>query len=206
VQAGGGDPDWGRAFRLFWALALISLILVSLSRFRLGALIRGLAGWAAILLAVIAAYAFRDDAARLVSRVRTALAPDIPVADSPRSLAIGRGENGAFYVIGRVNGARVRFIVDTGSTEILLSPDAAARAGLHPPPGAFTHRAQTASGVGYGADAVAASLDVGPIRLADVPVTINSEPIGVSLLGAPFLRRLAGVEVRGDRMLLRGPG
>jgi len=39
-----------------------------------------------------------------------------------------------------------------------------------------------------------------------VPVFINQKPMGVSLLGMPFLRRLSSFEVRGDQLFLRARG
>lgn len=211
LRHAGGDPaEQARALRLFEALAGGSLILVvfliSARRFRPFRMARGLAGWAGVFLVVVAAYALRDDAAGLAAKVASALTPDLPVARSARSLVVGRADNGAFYVRGQVNGAAVRFIIDTGSTDILLSPADAARAGLRPAAGDFSRPSETANGVGYAARAVAGSLAVGPIRLTDVPVSINRAPMGASLLGMPFLRRLESFEVRGDQMLLKGPG
>ena len=196
--------DWTEALRLFGLLALVSSGLVSARRFDLGQTARVVIGWVAIFAVVIVGYAFRDDAVRLASRVRSALMPAYAQQDSPHSLVISRGEGDAFYVIGRVNGANVRFLIDTGSTDIVLSPADAERAGLSAAGRAFDRPSETANGVGYGAAAVADSLTVGPIRMTGVPVSINQAPMTSSLLGMPFLRRLDSFEIRGDRLFLRG--
>jgi aspartyl protease family protein len=206
LPADRADMDWGRALRLFGVLALVSSGLVTARRFDFFRTARMVAGWAAIFLVAVTAYALRDDIGRLARKVGQALAPDHAVADGPRGLAVGRGEDGAFYVIGKVNGAPVRFVVDTGSTDIVLSPTDAERAGLHPSDDSFLLPSQTANGVGYGAPATVDSLSVGPIRMTEVPVQINKAPMGVSLLGMSFLRRLDSFEVRDDRLVLRGRG
>lgn len=206
LPAERGDMDWTQALRLFGVLALVSSGLVSARRLDFSRAARMAAGWAAIFLVVVTAYVLRDDIARVAGRVGQALVPAHGVADGPRGLVIGRGDDGAFYVIGKVNGAPVRFVVDTGSTDIALSPADAERAGLHPGDDAFSLPSQTANGVGYGAPATVDSLTVGPIRMTDVPVTINKTPMGASLLGMAFLRRLESFEVRGDRLYLRGRG
>jgi aspartyl protease family protein len=206
LPADRGDLDWAEALRLFGVLALVSSGLVSARRVDFSATARIVAGWVAIFLVAITAYAMRDDVVRLARKVGQALVPAHAMADGPHGLVIGRGDNGAFEVIGEVNGAPVRFVVDTGSTDIVLSPADAERAGVRPSPGVFDLPSQTANGVGYGAPATAASLAVGPIRMTDVPVSINKAPMGVSLLGMAFLRRLESFEVRDDRLYLRERG
>src|SRR5579859_2988469 len=203
LPADRGDTDWSQALRLFGVLALVSSGLVSARRFNLAATARIALGWAAIFIVAITAYALRDDVVRLALKVGQALIPAHAMSDGPRGLVIGRGDDGAFEVIGEVNGAPVRFVVDTGSTDIVLSPADAERAGVRSSAGAFDLPSQTANGVGYGAPATAESLSVGPIRLTDVPVSINKAPMGVSLLGMSFLRRLDSFEVRDDRLYLR---
>jgi aspartyl protease family protein len=198
--------DWGRALRLFGTLALVSSGLVAVRRADLGATVRALAGWAAIFAVLIIVYAMRDDFARLAIKVRSTVLPAYAVADSPRSLIVGRGEGDAFYVMGKVNGAPVRFLIDTGSTDILLSAADAQRAGLHPATLSYSRPSETANGVGYGAAATAETLTVGTIRMTNVPVSINKAPMETSLLGMPFLRRLESFEVRGDQLILRGRG
>jgi aspartyl protease family protein len=204
LPADRGDTDWTQALRLFGVLALVSSGLVSARRIDFSATARMAGGWAAIFIVAVTVYALRDDAMRVALKVGQALVPAHGVAAGPRGLVIGRGDNGAFYVIGEVNGAPVRFVVDTGSSDIVLSPADAERAGLHPLAGSFSQPSQTANGVGYGAPTTVDSLSVGPIRMTDVPVSINRAPMGVSLLGMSFLRRLESFEVRDDRLYLRG--
>jgi aspartyl protease family protein len=201
-----GGMDWAEALRLFGVLAVVSSGLASVRRFNFSGTVRVVAGWLGIFLVAVTAYALRDDVARVALKVRTALIPGYAVAQSPRSLVIGRGEGETFNVVGQVNGAPVRFVVDTGSTEIVLSQADAQRAGLRPAEMTYSRPSQTANGVGYGAMTTVDSLAVGPIRMTDVPVSINKAPMSVSLLGMPFLKRLDSFEVRGDQLFLRGPG
>jgi aspartyl protease family protein len=204
LPADRGDMDGIQALRLFGALALVSSGLLRVRRIDLGATARTVVGWASIFLLAVTAYALRDDALGVALKVRSALLPGRAATESARTVVIGRGDAGAFYVVGQVNGAPVRFIVDTGATDIVLSPDDARRAGLDPAGLAYSRPSETANGVGFSAAAAAASLAVGPIRLTDVPVEINKAPMDASLLGQSFLSRLESYEVRGDRLYLRG--
>ena len=203
---GRSGADWGEAVRLFGLLALVSVGLVSMRRLDLGRTARNIAGWVAIFGLVLVAYAFRDELLAAGLRVRSALIPAYAVADSPRSMVVGRGEDDGFYVFGDADGARVRFLIDTGASDIVLSPADAERAGLPIASLKFSRPGETANGVGYGAPATLKSLVVGPIRLTDVPVLVNRAPMTASLLGTQFLKRLDAFEVRGDRLFLRGRG
>ncbi|HEY2177925.1 MAG TPA: retroviral-like aspartic protease family protein, partial [Caulobacteraceae bacterium] len=63
---------------------------------------------------------------------------------------------------------------------------------------------ETANGVAYGAPARVGVLEIGSVRLSDVPVTINRTAMTTSLLGMPFLDHFASIEVKGDRLFLGG--
>jgi aspartyl protease family protein len=202
----GPGSDWPESLRLFGVLAVVSSGLVFMRRIDVGQTARHLAGWAAIFAVAIAGYAYRGDVRAGLLKVRLALVPAYGVVDSPRSMIVGRGEGDAFYVFGKVDGAPVRFLIDTGASEIVLSPADAQAAGLSPETMDFSTPSETANGVGYSARAMVRSLKIGPIRMTDVPVSINQNPMSVSLLGMPFLKRLDSFEVRGDRLYLRGRG
>lgn len=199
--------EWAEALRLFGLLALVSSGLVASRRIDLGVTARNIALWAAIFAAVFLAYAFRDDLRHAGLKARSALIPAYAIADTPRSMLVSRSsEGGGFYVMGEVDGAPMRFIVDTGATDIVLSPQDAMRAGLLDASTRFSRPNETANGVGYGAAVMAESLTVGPIHLTNVPVFVNQAPMSASLLGMSFLERLDSFEVRGDQLFLRGRG
>jgi aspartyl protease family protein len=196
--------DRFEAMRLFGLLALVSSGLVASRRLDLGQSARHAAIWAAILTPLVVGYTFRDDFVAAIMRVRTAINPAYGLADAHGAIVIGRGEGGGFYVMGKVNGAPVRFLIDTGATEIVLSPADAGRAGLSVAGLTYSDPSETANGVGYGAAARIGGLDVGSVHLADVPVTINRTAMSASLLGMPFLDHFTSIEVKGDRLFLRG--
>jgi aspartyl protease family protein len=200
-----GAQDNFEVFRLLGLTALVSSGLLTLRRIDLGKAARGAAWWVTIMAILVLGYAYRDDARNAALRLRAALFPAFAGADGPRSVVVGRSEGGQFYVMGAVNGAPVRFLIDTGASDIVLSPADAARARVSA--SGPSRPAETANGVGSGAMATAASLTIGTIRLTNVPIAVNGAPISVSLLGTSFLKRLESFEVRGDQMILRGsPG
>ena len=188
-----------------YALALLALVssgLVYARRLRFGEAARNLAIWFAIGATLLVGYSFRAELAGVFNRVRGEVIPGYAVPTSNRSLVVTASDDGHFYVIGQVNGAPVRFIVDTGSSGVVLSPADAQRAGIDLAVLRFSSPGETANGVGYDAPTKVASLQVGPLRLTNVAVEVNKTPMSASLLGMSFLRQ-ADISTHGDQMTLR---
>jgi aspartyl protease family protein len=200
-QTLGGEDNFA-VMRLLGLAALVSSGLLTIRRIDLGRAVRWAAVWVAIIILLVIGYADRADFIDIGDQLRAALFPAFAVSRSPREMVVGRSDGGAFFVMAEVNGAPVRFLIDTGSSEIVLSPADAAR--THVDTAGATLPSETANGVGYGAVATVDSLTVGPIRMRNVPVAVNKAPMSESLLGMSFLRRLESFEVRGDEMILKG--
>ena len=138
------------------ALQTIGLVALGSSGFvfarhaSLGTAARDVAIWVAIVAALIVGYSFRTEAAAF-ERVRGELIPGYAVSTAPHEITTTASDDGHFYVMGQVNGAPVRFVIDTGASGVVLSPDDARRAGIDPASLKFASPAETANGVGYGA-------------------------------------------------------
>src|SRR3546814_20852514 len=62
-------------------------------------------------------------------------------------MRIPAAANGHFMVNVEINNRQVLFLVDTGASQIALSPEDAAAAGIRPRRDAYTGRAETAHGI-----------------------------------------------------------
>ncbi len=102
-----------------------------------------------------------------------------------------------------VDGTDIDFIVDTGASTVVLSPDDASRLGLHPSSLDYDAVFSTANGEIRAAMVTLSDLRIGPIELDDVKAAVIQSPMAMSLLGMTPLDRLCGYEVEGDRMILR---
>ncbi len=113
---------------------------------------------------------------------------------------LARAEDGHFYAEAQVNGARIRFLVDTGASLVALTPEDARRAGIAV--GDASGRALGADGEVAFAPVTIDRLAIGPIEARGVRGAV-AERLPVSLLGQSFLQRVRSVEMRGDTMILR---
>lgn len=123
-----------------------------------------------------------------------------PAGNGAAGHALTRSPDGHFYVEAQVNGARIRFIVDTGASMVALTADDAQRAGIALP--SERARAMGASGE---VEVIPVTIDriaVGPLEARNVRGAV-AEQLPVSLLGQTFLSQVGSVEIRGDAMVLR---
>ena len=114
-----------------------------------------------------------------------------------------RARDGHFYVDADVNGARIRFLVDTGATYVALSPDDARSAGLQVFESDYTGRSSTANGVTRVAPVTLRQVELDQLQVFDVRAVVLEKPLPVSLLGMSFLSRLQGYETHNDQLVLR---
>ncbi|RZI70747.1 MAG: TIGR02281 family clan AA aspartic protease, partial [Rubrivivax sp.] len=195
-----GDPYFLQGIAI---LALVSSTLLYVRRVNLREAARNILLWLVVAVVLVLGFAYQAELMGVWQRVRAELVPGQPVQAAHGAMTVNASEGGSFHVYGKINGMPVRFLVDTGASEIVLSPGDAARLGLKPENLVFEHPFESANGVGYGAKAVLAELTVGDIRLTDVPVSVNKAAMRSSLLGMTFLRRLKSFEFQDRRLIMR---
>jgi aspartyl protease family protein len=137
--------------------------------------------------------------------VRADAALSGPAAPAGYSEASIPADAGGQYAAGvEINGQNVRMLVDTGATMVVISYDTASQLGLRPVDADYTARVRTANGVAAVAPVVLRAVEVGPIYVGDVQALIAAPSAGpINLLGESFLKRLASVEQRSGRLVLR---
>jgi aspartyl protease family protein len=100
-----------------------------------------------------------------------------------------------------VNGASVRFLVDTGASLVTLNPADARAACLDPRQLAFDERANTANGIVRMASVTLREIRLGQMSISDVSAAVI-ENLSVSLLGMSFLNRLQSYEMRNGKLTI----
>jgi len=197
------DQDEPRLVYFIGWLLLLSVGFVFSRQMRLGEVVRNILIWAAVATVLVVGYTFRDVFSSIGTRVQSELLPGDAVVAGDHTLMLTQDDSGDFYVYGEANGTRVRFLVDTGASGIVLSPADAQRAGIDVAALHFARGYETANGIGSGALYSLDSLSVGPIMLLNVPVSINKADMQASLLGMSFLKRMKSFEISGRKMYLR---
>ena len=124
----------------------------------------------------------------------TATRTTLSRAAAPNSLVYHADKRGHVVLDGAVNGATVRFMVDTGATMVGLTMRDAMAAGLTHHDLNFSGRSATANGVTRVAPVTLREVRIGQLVIYDVRAAVY-ENLNISLLGQSFLTRLNGYEM-----------
>lgn len=150
--------------------------------------------WGFIFVGLIGAYGLWPDLRRTIS-------PSAAVSRNG-AVELRQAEDGHFYADALVNGVSLRFLIDTGASDIVLSAEDARRAGLDPSGLTYSGLAETANGTVSTAPVRLDSLALGPWEDRDVPASVNGGDLAGSLLGMSYLSRF-DMAISGNTLNLR---
>jgi aspartyl protease family protein len=131
---------------------------------------------------------------------------DIPrqaIVSESGDIEVPRALDGHYYLTAVVQGEQVRFLVDTGASDVVLTREDANRIGIDADSLFYSGRAGTANGEVSTAPVWLKTLEIGPVVDRDVRAHVNGGEMSVSLLGMDYLRRFARIEIAGDRLFLQ---
>ena len=163
------------------------------NRHRLGQVAQHAAVWGLIFVGVIAAAGLWGD-------IRDDVAPRQSYAEG--RIEVPRGPGGHYDVTLDVNGAPVRFVVDTGATDVVLSHDDAERAGLDLDGLIYTGEAMTANGTVQVAGVTLDEVRLGTFVDHDVRAAVTDGGLGASLLGMRYLERFDRISIEDGRLVM----
>ena len=122
-------------------------------------------------------------------------------ADGSGTIVMTADNQGHFYATGSVNGAAVRFLVDTGATMVSLGASDARRIGLDFNRGQ-KGMTQTANGQTMVSKVKLDTVRIGDVTLHNVDALIHQNEMPMALLGMSFLNRME-MQRDGSTMTLR---
>jgi aspartyl protease family protein len=195
--------DYALLVRNMIIIVVGSSSLIFMRRTAIGRAARDLGIWIGIGFIILLGYTYQDELWHVNARVMATLVPGYVARSGEKELVLSVSPDGHFHVAGTVNGAPVDFLVDTGASDVVLSPQDARRVGFDVHGLNFSRVYETANGIGRGAPVTLRSLGVGPILLADLAASVNQTDMTGSLLGMTFFRRVASFEVRGNNLFIR---
>lgn len=161
--------------------------------------------WLIVLVLLAVGYGYKDDLTALGGRTIGMLVPGQVMETGQRGeAAVARSRDGHFHVVADVDGARVRFMVDTGASTVVLTDDDARAAGLDPDRLSYDLDVSTANGRAKAAEVRLGAVTIGDISLRNVRALVaRPGALETSLLGNSFLSRLSSFTVEGRRLTMR---
>lgn len=150
--------------------------------------------WFLIFVGVIGAYGLWEDISNDVNP-RQAIVSDSRI-EVPRSF------DGHYYLTLDINDVPVRFVIDTGASQMVLSQQDARRVGIDPGDLDFFGSASTANGIVRTAPVVLDEVALGTIRDTRLPAVVNGGEMDESLLGMTYLGLYDRIEITNGQLIL----
>ncbi len=163
-------------------------------RDNLGKMAQQAAIWFLIFIGVIAAYGLWGDISNDVNS-RQAIISDTRV-EVPRS------GDGHYYLTLDINNVPVRFVVDTGASQVVLSQRDAQRIGIDVNDLVFGGAASTANGIVRTAPVTLDQVSLGTINDDRLRAVVNGGEMEDSLLGMTYLGLYSRIEIANDQLVL----
>jgi aspartyl protease family protein len=151
--------------------------------------------WGFIFLGAIAAYGLWNDVQRQGMNDQL-----LRLGDG--LISVPRQRDGHYYLTLAVNGENIRFVVDTGATNMVLTREDARRAGLDPNTLNFIGIANTANGQVRTAPIRLDTVRLGDVTDTNVPASVNGGEMFGSLLGMGYLEKWGKIEISGGELRL----
>lgn len=184
---------WMRAIYVGLLLAALSGWAFAEARKGMGRMVKMALAWGMIFLGLVALYGLWGDIRRGIHPVQVAGA-DV--------MTLPRADDGHYYATLEIGGVAVQFMADTGASDVVLTARDASRLGLGTADTVFTGQAMTANGPVRTARVRLEDVRFGPFADAEIPASVTSGDMDISLLGMSYLGRF-DISISGDRMVLR---
>jgi aspartyl protease family protein len=210
----GSGSTFGMPNRDFAQLGYLVVILIFVGSALLGRglgageVARATAGWLAILLVLVGAYAYRTELTGVGGRLLGVLAPGVPISgrlagEADNAVIVMRNIDGHFAIRADVQKVPMTMMVDTGASFVTLTPEDAKSIGIDIADLRYSMPIRTANGTIQAAPITIATLGVGSIERRDVTALVAPPgSLDQSLLGMSFLNTLNGYAISGDRLVL----
>ena len=166
------------------------------NRKNLGKTAQQAAVWVLIFVGVIAAIGLWSD-------IRDNVAPSQSYIDGMTAVEVPRAPDGHYYLDLEIDGTSVRFVIDTGASDVVLTKSDAERVGIDVENLFFGGMANTANGEVRTAQVRLQNVRLGEIVDLVVGASVNEGEMDTSLLGMSYLQRYSKIEIGSGKMVLR---
>lgn len=189
---------------VFVAVLIIASIILNTSGIRN---IMGLSGqlltWFGIFLIIITGYAFRFELNYALERVVSVLLPSHSWTNKQGEMVINRSGDGHFYINAGVNGINIKFMIDTGASDVALTTVDAKRLNFDLAKLNYNRIYSTANGESKAAPVELDKVQIGTWTFKNIKGHVGSSgELDISLLGMSVLERFKSFKIERDALVL----
>lgn len=160
--------------------------------------------WLVVFAIGAAGYANRAELRPIYDRLHGNIYPSVALSTTQGEAELRRAWDGHYRAEAEVNGVRMRLMIDTGASMVLLPYEQVRAIGIDPGELDFSLPVTTANGISTVAPLRLSSIKIGPIAAYDVQAAV-AQPgrLKIGLLGMSFIDKLSEISFRGETLTLR---
>lgn len=197
-----GENDWQNLVYLLLLLSILVPNIIFRKNLPFKTVIKYIGIWSIIGLLVVAAYSYRYEFSDFRNKILGEINPASARTTESGKLVINLSKDGHFYIDTKINGSSVRFMIDTGASDMVISVETAKRVGIDVGNLVFDRIYQTANGKSKGASVILSKVEIADYEFYDVSASVNNADMGISLLGMSFLKKFQKYEFYRDQLIL----
>ena len=189
---------------LVWGIVALIMVASSLAarRLPLGQTLKMALAWVAIFAGLFVVFSFRPEIKAVWQRVTSDFSGTANQDVKGGTITLTRGDNGHFELLATANGKPMKFMVDTGASDIAVSSESAAAAGIEVDKTAFPIFFSTANGTSKAYRAKIEVLTINSLEFSDQNISVSDTLGDINLLGMTFLNQFRSWRVEGNKMIL----
>jgi len=189
---------------VIYILILILLLVMGFSRkeLPLKKVFEFVGWWILFALVALALYSYRFEIIEVKDRVLSNLFPSKAINKNHEQLILNISQDGHYYLNVKINNQEVRFMIDTGASEVVIDQKIASNLGLDLSNIVYDKVFQTANGQSYGASIYFKEIDVSGVKFYNVQASITNSDLLSPLLGMSFLQKFYKYEFYRDKLIL----
>lgn len=189
---------------LYLTLLLIFLVVAISSNKELSIKksLKYLGAWSLIAIFFIGIYAYRYEFSDFKNRILGELNPSSAKVNNSGQLIVKLSKGGHFFLNVKINDLPIRFMIDTGASDIAIDVGLAQKLGINSKNLIFNKAYQTANGISWGAKTRVNNIKFANLTFKNVPVSVVNSDLGTPLLGMSFLRQFQKYEFYRDKLVL----
>jgi aspartyl protease family protein len=158
--------------------------------------------WIIIALVALILYSYRFEFFEVKDRVLSDLFPSKAINKNHQQLTINVSQDGHYYLSIKIKNLPVRFMIDTGASEVVIDKNLAIKLGYDLKNINYNKVFQTANGETYGASIYFDEVDVSGIKFYNIQGSITDSRLATPLLGMTFLKKFYKYEFYRNKLIL----
>jgi aspartyl protease family protein len=156
--------------------------------------------WLCIFVILIIAYAFKQETKIVCNKFISSIFPSIAY-NKNNEIIVSKSIDGHFYIWTKLNGIDVKFLVDTGASDLFISREDARKIGINLTNLSYNKKYSSANGIMFGAQVTIPKFQINSVVFDNVKASVSKNHGNQNLLGMSVIRKFKSFTIDGSALV-----